>query len=150
ELVVHPQFSWGQEAARPIQANGETQANGSMQTYHGEPHLPQPFDSRSSASIPLVATDPSSESPADNVAPSLSRREMLILRMLIEGASNKAIALRLVITESTVKVHMKAILRKLRLQNRTQAAIWASSHFNGGTSTEAPRGASARRSASLV
>ena len=50
---------------------------------------------------------------------------MLILRMLMQGASNKTIALKLVITESTVKVHMKAILRKLRLQNRTQAAIWA-------------------------
>jgi two-component system nitrate/nitrite response regulator NarL len=53
---------------------------------------------------------------------------MLILRMLMEGASNKVIALKLVITESTVKVHMKAILRKLRLQNRTQAAIWARDH----------------------
>jgi len=60
-----------------------------------------------------------------------SRREMLILRMLMEGASNKVIARRLVITESTVKVHVKAILRKLRLQNRTQAAIWASNHLNG-------------------
>jgi two-component system nitrate/nitrite response regulator NarL len=132
ELAVHPQFSWEQKAARPIEANGETQANGSMQTYSGEPHLPHPFDSRSSASILLVAKVPSSESPIDYIAPSLSRREMLILRMLIEGSSNKAIALRLVITESTVKVHMKAILRKLRLQNRTQAAIWARNHFDGG------------------
>jgi two-component system nitrate/nitrite response regulator NarL len=32
-------------------------------------------------------------------------------------------------TDSTVKVHMKAILRKLRLQNRTQAAIWARTHL---------------------
>ena len=63
-----------------------------------------------------------------NSVPSLSRREMLILRMLMQGASNKMIARNLVITESTVKVHMKAILRKLRLQNRTQAAIWARNH----------------------
>jgi len=62
--------------------------------------------------------------------PSLSRREMLILRMLMQGASNKTIARNLVITESTVKVHMKAILRKLRLQNRTQAAIWARNNVN--------------------
>ena len=46
-------------------------------------------------------------------------------------ASNKVIALKLVITESTVKVHMKAIFRKLRLQNRTQAAIWARNHSSG-------------------
>ena len=60
--------------------------------------------------------------PAGDVVRDLSRRELLILRTLTEGASNKVIALKLVITESTVKVHMKAILQKLRLQNRTQAA----------------------------
>jgi two-component system, NarL family, nitrate/nitrite response regulator NarL len=60
----------------------------------------------------------------------LSRREFLILQSLTEGASNKVIARKLVITESTVKVHMKAILRKLRLQNRTQAALWARSHLS--------------------
>ena len=60
---------------------------------------------------------------------SLSRRELVILRTLTEGASNKIIARKLVITELTVKVHMKAILRKLRLQNRTQAAIWARTHL---------------------
>jgi len=69
-------------------------------------------------------------SQVNDVVPSLSRCEMLILRMLMEGASNKVIARRLVITESTVKVHMKAILRKLRLQNRTQAAIWARNHVS--------------------
>jgi two-component system nitrate/nitrite response regulator NarL len=39
------------------------------------------------------------------------------------------IARRLVITEATVKVHIKAILRKLRLHNRTQAAMWAYNHL---------------------
>ena len=75
-----------------------------------------------------------SETPRDlnenpDVVRSLSRRELVILRTLTEGASNKIIARKLVITESTVKVHMKAILRKLRLQNRTQAAIWARTHL---------------------
>jgi two-component system nitrate/nitrite response regulator NarL len=68
----------------------------------------------------------------------LSRRELVILRTLTEGASNKMIALKLVITESTVKVHMKAILRKLRLQNRTQAAIWARTHLDELASSYAP------------
>ena len=67
--------------------------------------------------------------PGNEVVRSLSRRELVILRTLTEGASNKIIARKLVITESTVKVHMKAILRKLRLQNRTQAAIWARTHL---------------------
>ena len=45
--------------------------------------------------------------PAGDVVRDLSRRELLILRTLTEGASNKVIALKLVITESTVKVHMR-------------------------------------------
>jgi len=71
------------------------------------------------------------EAPSENKTnevPRLSHREMLILRMLMQGDSNKVIARKMVITESTVKVHMKAILRKLRLRNRTQAAIWARNH----------------------
>jgi DNA-binding NarL/FixJ family response regulator len=57
-------------------------------------------------------------------APQLSTREKLILRCLIEGYSNKCIARKINIAEATVKVHVKAILRKIRVQNRTQAAIW--------------------------
>lgn len=56
---------------------------------------------------------------------SLSEREIEILECLIRGDANKLISRRLAITEATVKVHVKAILRKLRVQNRTQAAIWA-------------------------
>jgi two-component system nitrate/nitrite response regulator NarL len=59
----------------------------------------------------------------------LSKREKDILRLLTEGASNKIIANRIDITEATVKVHIKSCLRKLRLHNRTQAAIWASRHL---------------------
>lgn len=55
----------------------------------------------------------------------LSERELEILRCLIDGDSNKRIANRLYITEATVKVHLKSILRKTRVMNRTQAAIWA-------------------------
>jgi two-component system nitrate/nitrite response regulator NarL len=56
---------------------------------------------------------------------SLSHREIDIIRHIADGESNKAIARNLMITESTVKVHLKTILRKLGLINRTQAAIWA-------------------------
>jgi two-component system nitrate/nitrite response regulator NarL len=79
----------------------------------------------------VAERDPSYESlPRGTIARALSNRELAILRTLMEGASNKVIARRLVITEATVKVHMKAILRKLRLQNRTQAAIWASNYLD--------------------
>jgi two-component system nitrate/nitrite response regulator NarL len=55
----------------------------------------------------------------------LSEREEQILRDLVKGLSNKIIARKLDIAEATVKVHMKSILRKIRVANRTQAAIWA-------------------------
>jgi two-component system nitrate/nitrite response regulator NarL len=55
----------------------------------------------------------------------LSRQEDAIVRCLVEGDSNKLIARKLRITEATVKVHVKAIFRKLGARNRTQAAIWA-------------------------
>jgi two-component system nitrate/nitrite response regulator NarL len=55
----------------------------------------------------------------------LSSREVDIVKCLAEGHSNKLIAKELDIAESTVKIHLKAILRKLGLSNRTQAAIWA-------------------------
>jgi two-component system nitrate/nitrite response regulator NarL len=57
--------------------------------------------------------------------PRLSTRERCILNCLIEGDSNKVIARKIDIAEATVKVHVKAILRKIRVHTRTQAAIWA-------------------------
>ena len=57
--------------------------------------------------------------------PQFSPRELYILRCLIDGSSNKAIAREYDIAEGTVKVHVKAILRKIKVKNRTQAAIWA-------------------------
>lgn len=59
----------------------------------------------------------------------LSAREGSILRGLVDGAPNKVIAQKLQITEATVKVHVKAILRKIRVKNRTQAAIWGAKHL---------------------
>ncbi|HEY4134318.1 MAG TPA: response regulator transcription factor [Alphaproteobacteria bacterium] len=55
----------------------------------------------------------------------LSEREIQILRCLANGDPNKMIANRLNITEATVKVHLKGLLRKINVCNRTQAAIWA-------------------------
>ncbi|WP_162820180.1 LuxR C-terminal-related transcriptional regulator [Microvirga calopogonii] len=60
----------------------------------------------------------------------LSEREAQILRHLTRGASNKVIARELGVAEATVKVHIKAILRKVKATNRTQAAIWATGHLD--------------------
>lgn len=58
----------------------------------------------------------------------LSPRERDVLCCLMAGYPNKTIARQLDVCEATVKVHVKAILRKLKVRNRTQAAIWASSN----------------------
>jgi two-component system, NarL family, nitrate/nitrite response regulator NarL len=55
----------------------------------------------------------------------LSEREAQMLDGLVKGHANKVIARVCDISEATVKVHMKSILRKIRVENRTQAAIWA-------------------------
>jgi DNA-binding NarL/FixJ family response regulator len=60
----------------------------------------------------------------DATVPQLSPREKLVLRYIIEGDCNKSIAQKLYIAEAAVRVHVKAILRKIRVHNRTQAAIW--------------------------
>lgn len=55
----------------------------------------------------------------------LSEREIEILRLVADGASNKEIASRLVIAEGTVKNHVTSILGKLGVRDRTQAALRA-------------------------
>lgn len=61
----------------------------------------------------------------------LSDREREILQCLTNGYSNKRIASVLVLSESKVKGHIKALLRRIQVQNRTQAAIWALNHGVG-------------------
>jgi two-component system, NarL family, nitrate/nitrite response regulator NarL len=56
---------------------------------------------------------------------SLTQREREILRELAAGLSNKLIARKLDITEGTVKVHVKHLLKKLNLRSRVEAAVWA-------------------------
>ncbi len=73
---------------------------------------------------PEIALEESAQAGGD-YAVRLSSREKCILRYIAEGASNKAIARIMQVAEATVKVHVKAILRKVRVHNRTQAAIWA-------------------------
>jgi two-component system, NarL family, nitrate/nitrite response regulator NarL len=58
----------------------------------------------------------------------LSPRESQVLTCLIEGKSNKVIARLYNLSEATIKVHLKAILRKTMAHNRTQAAIWGIKH----------------------
>ena len=55
----------------------------------------------------------------------LTPQQVRVLMMLSEGLLNKQIAYDLGLSEITVKTHVKAILRKLGVTDRTQAAVWA-------------------------
>ena len=84
--------------------------------------------SQDNAAVPAAHTDV----PAfDHMPQKLSHRETGILRCLMQGEPNKTIARQFAITEATVKVHIKAILRKICVRNRTQAAVWAHNHSSG-------------------
>lgn len=58
----------------------------------------------------------------------LTERELFVLRLVASGASNQEIAQKLSISVNTVKSHLKNILDKLQLENRTQAATYALKH----------------------
>lgn len=55
----------------------------------------------------------------------LTPRELDVLRALAQGLTNREIAEKLIISETTVKTHISSILSKLQLTDRTQAALWA-------------------------
>jgi two-component system nitrate/nitrite response regulator NarL len=65
------------------------------------------------------------EPPPSDPIHSLSPREREILRLIARGDSNKHIARALDIAETTVKIHVQHILRKLELSNRVHAAVYA-------------------------
>lgn len=64
----------------------------------------------------------------DNPFEELTPRETEILGLLAEGQSNKVIARNLGISDGTVKLHVKAILRKLNVHSRVEAAVMAVEH----------------------
>ena len=68
------------------------------------------------------------DSVAENVFSPLTRREIEILDCVAQGNSNKEIARILAISDQTVKNHITSILRKLAVNDRTQAVIYALKH----------------------
>ncbi len=78
----------------------------------------------------LVAETSARTSVNGATAPSLTGRQMDVLRLLARGLSNKAIARDLGVSEGTVKVHLLAVFRVLDVRNRT-AAVLAAQRFLG-------------------
>lgn len=71
-----------------------------------------------------------SGTPAPSTDEALTERERQILQLIAAGKSNKHIARELGISDGTVKVHVKNLLRKLHLRSRLEAAVWALNHRN--------------------
>lgn len=85
------------------------------------------FQTLHTTAAPAAAEPPAAEGPLALLSP----REREILREIAAGASNKEIARTLGIAETTVKIHVQHILRKLHLSSRVQAAVMAAALDNG-------------------
>jgi NarL family two-component system response regulator LiaR len=90
------------------------------QAHRGEPALHPEIARRVLAELhrPPARAQPRTTDP-------LTARELEVLRLVAEGLSNQEIASRLVVGETTVRTHVSAILSKLQLASRTQAALYA-------------------------
>ncbi|MCC7360064.1 MAG: response regulator transcription factor [Anaerolineales bacterium] len=84
---------------------------------HGEAAMTRQTTARLLAGLTRAARAPAAET--------LTPQETRLIQYLAEGLSNKAIAQAMAVSENTVKYHLKNILQKLGLHNRTEAAAYA-------------------------
>ena len=83
---------------------------------------------------PRAARELLSDRTADRATPGLTDRERVVLTLVGTGLPNKLIAVKLGISEKTVKAHLTNVFRAIGVTDRTQAALWA--QRNGLVSTE--------------
>ena len=109
---------------------GEDLAKAIVRAMRGESVVADGMTGKLFAAYRDAAAAPLATDPAVSVSPiaQLSPREHEILRRIARGASNKAIARELGIAETTVKIHVQHVLRKLDVASRVQAAVIASEY----------------------
>jgi DNA-binding NarL/FixJ family response regulator len=83
-----------------------------------------PLDPQVAAAVMRNVSEPDPEH--------LTPREREVLDLIARGLSNRLIARELALSEKTVKAHVSAILSKLGVADRTQAALWAVRHLSQG------------------
>jgi DNA-binding NarL/FixJ family response regulator len=91
---------------------------------------------RSAVGKPEIGSDYMHRGLSNEIA--LTPRELSVVALLREGKPNKLIAAQFEMQESTVKVHVRTILKKLRVTNRTHAAFVANRMFYQSPSTAVP------------
>jgi two-component system nitrate/nitrite response regulator NarL len=131
--LVRPALAAGVDSFCLATVEREVLINVLELTVLGEQVLPwsvvQPLLTVASAASGRSQTSSSDLSAPNPKAERLSPRETVILQSLMGGEANKVIARKLEITEATIKVHVKSILRKIGAANRTQAAMWANENL---------------------
>ena len=90
-------------------------------------YAPLPRMAVAAAAPPITAASPAAGPPSRSAAAieGLTERQREILTLLLEGRSNKEIARSLGILEGTIKVHLRSIMQRLGVRNRTQLALMA-------------------------
>jgi DNA-binding NarL/FixJ family response regulator len=101
---------------------GEEVATAVRQVHDGQAIIPPGMAATLLAEFTRLSQEPE---PVTGTAPMLTDREVEVLRLVARGLSNREIADELVISENTVKNHVRNILEKLHLHSRVEAAVYA-------------------------
>jgi DNA-binding NarL/FixJ family response regulator len=104
----------------PKSSSNEVMARALELVLAGGKYLPPEVLVASGARAPMTA-----QAPASLESLGLTERQLAVLRLLAKGASNKSICRELGLAERTVKAHVTAIMRSLKVSSRTQAAVEA-------------------------
>ncbi|MDT8858091.1 response regulator transcription factor [Paracoccaceae bacterium Fryx2] len=118
ETVIHSVMAAGAAGFIPKEIGRQSFQDAMMEIWDGKTYVPPGY----SAAPKAPAADTSITSISQKIA-DLSQQQNRILGLICKGKPNKLIAFEMQLAEATVKAHITALLRRLGVQNRTQAAL---------------------------